>query len=143
MMAPPRRRVLGVLGVVALVFGLLVYRLVSLQVNPPTKYLDLAAAQRTQSVTLAASRGAIVDRNGADLALSVPQKTIVADPQRMTDVADAATLQTTLRHAAIGRSGPPPHAGWRVSRITVRGTRGRPRRKDNRCRSHWLGQATD
>ena len=33
-----------------------------------------------QTVTLAAERGDIFDRNGVDLALSVPQTTIVADP---------------------------------------------------------------
>ena len=45
----------------------------------------MGVGQRVQTVTLPAERGSIFDRNGVDLALSVPQTTIVADPHVIHD----------------------------------------------------------
>src|SRR5262245_15190701 len=55
-------------------------RLVDLQARDQTHLKALGVGQRVQTTTLPAERGAIFDRNGVDLALSVPQTTIVADP---------------------------------------------------------------
>lgn len=55
-------------------------RLVELQARDQTHLRSLGVGQRVRTVTLAAERGSIFDRNGVDLALSVPQTTIVADP---------------------------------------------------------------
>jgi cell division protein FtsI (penicillin-binding protein 3) len=85
-----RRRVLALLVFVVLCFSGLVARLVTLQVQPPDRLVEFGEQQRLRTIDLAASRGAIVDRNGSDLALSAPYKTIVADPQLMTDIPAAA-----------------------------------------------------
>ena len=41
--------------------------------------------QRTRTLTLSADRGSLVDRNGHDLALSLPQPTVLADPSQVDD----------------------------------------------------------
>ena len=56
----------------------------------PDRYLERGLAQRIHTVTLPAARGAIVDRNGVDLALSVPRQSVVANPGMIDDPAGAA-----------------------------------------------------
>ena len=54
---------------------------------------ELALGQRVRTIALPAERGSIFDRNGVDLAVSVPQTTISADPRVIDDpVAYAAKL---------------------------------------------------
>src|SRR5581483_8412281 len=60
---------------------------VQLQALSGSHYEQLALAQRLDKVTLPAERGSIFDRNGHDLALSVEQPTIWADPALVTDAA--------------------------------------------------------
>ena len=60
-------------------------RLVELQARDQSHLRSLGLGQRARTVTLAAERGSIFDRNGVDLALSVPQTTIVADPHVIHD----------------------------------------------------------
>jgi cell division protein FtsI/penicillin-binding protein 2 len=60
-------------------------RLVDLQARDQTHLRSLGLGQRVRTVTLAAERGSIFDRNGIDLAISVPQTTIVADPHVIRD----------------------------------------------------------
>ncbi len=47
-------------------------------------------SQRVSNVTLTAPRGAIFDRNGFELALSIPQTTLWADPRAVVDKAGTA-----------------------------------------------------
>lgn len=92
-----RSRLLAVLGVLALLFGVVVVRLASLQVVNPAPFEELSEAQRTRTERLAADRGAIVDRNGVPLALSLPQTSIFVDPKLVTDPAgEAARLADVL-----------------------------------------------
>ena len=70
--------------------ALVVVRLVDLQAVGTAHYAALARKQLIHPVTLSASRGAIFDRNGADLALSVPRPTIYADPSLVRDHAKTA-----------------------------------------------------
>src|SRR5262249_23644372 len=71
----------------------LIARLVGLQVSPSVRLISEGEKQRLKTIPLQASRGAIVDRNGADLAISVPQTTIAADTRSVVDPArDAARL---------------------------------------------------
>ncbi|MGZ4690128.1 MAG: penicillin-binding transpeptidase domain-containing protein [Acidimicrobiia bacterium] len=83
--APPRRRLITLLVLMSLALGVIVVRLVDVQAIEGHHYVALAEAQRVRKVSLAAERGSIFDRNGKDLALSVPQHTIYADPRQVTD----------------------------------------------------------
>ena len=65
----------------AIALGLIVVRLVDVQAIEGDHYEAMAEAQRVRTVSLPAERGSIFDRNGNDLALSVPQHTIYADPR--------------------------------------------------------------
>ena len=85
-----RRRV-GVTSAAVLVgFAVLAGRLVMLQGLAADRYVDFGETQRVRSITLPAERGAIFDRNGHDLALTVPQSTVTADPGAVTDPLGAA-----------------------------------------------------
>ncbi|HEX5587569.1 MAG TPA: penicillin-binding protein 2, partial [Acidimicrobiia bacterium] len=91
---PPIRLRLGALLVAMLVaFGAIGVRLFNLQARDQRELHSLALSQRVQTITLPAERGSIFDRNGADLAASVPQTTISADPRVIDDpIAYAAKL---------------------------------------------------
>ncbi|MEY2434394.1 MAG: hypothetical protein QOC92_4119, partial [Acidimicrobiaceae bacterium] len=73
------------LCVVVLLFVVVVLRLTQLQLLDGNRYAALGASQRVRPVVLAAERGAVFDRDGADLALSVPQHTVWADPRLVSD----------------------------------------------------------
>ncbi len=92
-----RRRLVAFLVVAVLGFCALGGRLVSLQVNPPAAATALSERQMVHHLTLPAARGAIFDRNGQELALSVRQSTVWANPRQVTDPAgEAATLAPML-----------------------------------------------
>jgi cell division protein FtsI (penicillin-binding protein 3) len=92
----PRRRLVGLLLVVVLAFGAVGYRLVHLQVLTDERYEAYGAEQRIRSVVLPADRGSIFDRNGHDLAVSIPQRTIWADPRLVEDHIGAAAALAPL-----------------------------------------------
>ncbi len=75
-----------------LAFGALGVRLFQLQARDQSQLTSLGEGQRLQTVELAASRGTIFDRNGVDLAVSVPQTTITADPRLIKDPAGYAAV---------------------------------------------------
>ncbi len=83
--------------VFVLVFGLVVLKQVDLQVLNPGRYNAWGLQQRMRTVALPAGRGSITDRNGEDLALSIPQTTIYADPATV-DPAVAAPALAPLLH---------------------------------------------
>ena len=62
-------------------------RLVDLQALGRERYAQLGLDQRVRKVQLAAERGSVFDRNGHDLAASVPQQTVWANPRVVTDPA--------------------------------------------------------
>ena len=71
---------------VCFVWGLvLVLRLIDLQVFDHEKYRNYADSQQIRKVEVQAPRGAIYDRNGEALAMSVQVDTIVVNPQRIPD----------------------------------------------------------
>jgi cell division protein FtsI (penicillin-binding protein 3) len=96
----------------ALVFVAIAGRLVSIQGISADHYLAVGLKQRLRTLSLPGQRGAIFDRTGQDLALSVPATTIWADPHLVADPqsegatlapllgVDAATLQSQLRSAS-------------------------------------------
>ena len=88
--ASPRRRLIGLL-VVMIVGALLVSaRLAQIQVVSADRYVAVGENQRVRKIAFAAERGAIFDRDGRDLALSVPRTTITANPRLVTDPLAAA-----------------------------------------------------
>lgn len=78
------------LGVAAFLFLALGGRLVDLQTIRSDRYVELAARQTVRTQTLPADRGAIYDRNGAELAVSIPVNTIYTDPRLVEDPAATA-----------------------------------------------------
>ncbi len=74
-------------------FAAIGVRLYDLQAREQPHLRSLALDQRVRTIDLPAERGSIFDRNGIDLAVSVPQTTISADPRVIDDpVAYAAKL---------------------------------------------------
>jgi cell division protein FtsI (penicillin-binding protein 3) len=111
----PRRRLAGALIVLLLCFAGITVRLVDLQAVGGQEYTSFGASQRFQQIALTADRGSIFDRNGNDLAVSIPQRTIWADPRLVEDPAattaaltgplgldPAASLELTTK---LGKSG--------------------------------------
>jgi cell division protein FtsI (penicillin-binding protein 3) len=75
-----------------LLFGIIVGRMAYLQVASKSDLYEFGEQQRIRSVKLSAERGSIFDRSGQDLALSVPQQTVWADPKMVADPFKAAAL---------------------------------------------------
>ena len=74
-----------------------VLRLTHVQAVSAAEYAQMGAVQRVRKITLAAERGSIFDRNGIDLALSVSQHTVWANPRVVDDPAGyAAKLAPVL-----------------------------------------------
>lgn len=83
--ADSRRRAVILLGVLALLFGVVGVQLVRVQVIGAERYVRHGEAQRVRGIELPAGRGSIFDRNDYDLAITIPQTTVVADPRLVTD----------------------------------------------------------
>ena len=93
----PGRRLLILLSLLMFALAGVVARLGVLQVRQAGAYVELGWDQRVRTVTLAADRGEIVDRNGAPLALSLEARDVYADPRYVTDpAAEAATIADVL-----------------------------------------------
>lgn len=77
----PRRRLLVALVVIALVMVGILVRVAFLQTAEAETLRSAATNQWTRTTTIAASRGTIFDRHGAELAMSVPAVTISINPK--------------------------------------------------------------
>jgi cell division protein FtsI (penicillin-binding protein 3) len=85
------------LVVLLLCFAAIVVRLVDVQALGGQEYTAFGASQRFQQIALPADRGSIFDRNGNDLAVSIPRRTIWADPRLIEDpAATVAALSPIL-----------------------------------------------
>ena len=84
------RRAMALLIILSLGLSAIVLRLTQVQAVSASQYEKLGAGQRIRKISLAAERGAIFDRNGVDLALSVNQQTVWANPKVVTDPAGYA-----------------------------------------------------
>ena len=78
------------LATVLALFAVTIARLVYVQTIGASEYVAYGVEQRIEPIELAGGRGAIYDRNGQDLAISIPQTTIAADPSIIEDPQDAA-----------------------------------------------------
>jgi cell division protein FtsI (penicillin-binding protein 3) len=81
----PQRRLVALLVLMVLALAAIFVRLVDVQAVEGDHYEAMAMAQRVRSVSLTAERGTIFDRDGNELALSVPQQTVYADPRVVKD----------------------------------------------------------
>ena len=72
-------------SVVALLLVGLGIRVGMLQTVWSSDYRDASVSQRTRVQTLRAERGSILDRNGQELALPIPTRTVFADPRSVID----------------------------------------------------------
>jgi hypothetical protein len=78
---------------IAMVLSLFAARLVQLQAIDPGAYAEMAAAEGSVQVTLPATRGEILDRDGVARARSLDGRMIVADPSLTREnAADMARL---------------------------------------------------
>ncbi|MGD8406603.1 MAG: penicillin-binding protein 2 [Anaerolineales bacterium] len=84
-----------VYGVVALVLGALLYRLVALQVIQGTDWLDQAVENYTATESIAPPRGIIYDRNGYILAGNIASYNVVITPANLPD--SEADIQNIYR----------------------------------------------
>ena len=81
----PRRRLLALFIGCSLLMLAVVGRVALLQTVDQHGLAAEGESQRLSNVTLTAPRGAIFDRNGFELALSIPQVTLWADPRAVVD----------------------------------------------------------
>lgn len=86
----PRRRIITLLVVVALAFVAVIARLTYVQALEADRYAAFGETQRVRKIALPAARGAIFDRRGRELALTVRQPTVWANPKLVTDPLGAA-----------------------------------------------------
>ena len=77
-------------GIAIVAFAALLVRVAVLPVADHAALRAYGQSQRVDVLTMPATRGALLDRNGAALALSLPQETVWADPTLVTDPAGAA-----------------------------------------------------
>ncbi len=91
-LASPTRRYFGLGVLLCFLLATTVGKLADLQVVNPARYRSAGVAQRTVHVALPAARGALLDRNGRDMAVSVPRSTVVVDPTQVKSVGREAAL---------------------------------------------------
>jgi len=84
------RRSIFVGMLMILISGVLVWRLVYFQILDPERYVAIGANQRMKTEEVVAQRGSILDRNGVDLALSVPRRSLIANTNYVKDPVQTA-----------------------------------------------------
>ena len=92
------RRLVAVFVISALLFLAVLARVTLLQTVQADELRTAGKSQRTTEQRLKAHRGTIFDRDGADLALSVPARTVTANPKLVLDpVGTVRTLTALLK----------------------------------------------
>ena len=95
-------RLVAVFVVFTLLFVAMGARLVIVQIVEAPRYKELAARQRERIVEFPARRGAILDRNGESLAISLGTSMVFTDPAHVTDpVGGAASLARVLKEDPV------------------------------------------
>jgi cell division protein FtsI (penicillin-binding protein 3) len=88
----------GFLLVLVVVFSAVAGRLVYIQGLSAGRYLSVGRSQRLRTIYIASERGSIFDRNGNELAVSVPQTTIWANPHQVSDPREEAQALAPVLH---------------------------------------------
>jgi cell division protein FtsI (penicillin-binding protein 3) len=91
------RRLAWLAAVILLWSAAVVCKLISIQVLQHQKYARLAVARQELIVEVPAPRGAILDRTGQPLALSVPSYSVVVNPLKI-GIASASDLLSRVLH---------------------------------------------
>ena len=94
----PLWRRLIVYGLIVAVIGLIISRLVNLQVVEPDSWMSQAVDNFTNEVSEPAARGIIYDRNGYVLARNIASYNVVITPASLPD--DAADIQRIYREVS-------------------------------------------
>src|ERR1700680_2407715 len=107
-MDPLARKRVNVLCRLAIVWAaLIVLRLVQLQVMQHDEYRKLALRQQERFIEIKAPRGAILDRYGQRLAMSLPVESVCIDPLRVPDLTVAADILSRVlpldRNEVVGQ----------------------------------------
>jgi cell division protein FtsI (penicillin-binding protein 3) len=92
----PRRRLIGLLVVLLVVLTALVFKVGRLQTSDGEALRAAGAEQWTRTVTLRADRGSIFDRNGEELAVSIPAYDISVNPKLISDPEGTLQMLTGL-----------------------------------------------
>ena len=79
-------------GLLALIFTLFAWRLIDLQVAQHDYFSLIAAEKHSIRIVIPAHRGRILDRNGEELAVNIPVRTITADGTHIRNPATLAAL---------------------------------------------------
>src|ERR1700722_1537461 len=82
--------------------ALILARLVQLQVIQHPKFAEMALEQQQKVEEIKAPRGAILDRYGQRLAMSLPAESVVVDPLRVPDLSVAADVLSKVLHLDAG-----------------------------------------
>lgn len=90
------RRLVAVFVIAALMFLAVLARITLLQTVEADELRAAGKSQRTTQQRLKAHRGTIFDRDGTDLALSVPARTITANPKLVLDPVGTVRTLTAL-----------------------------------------------
>ncbi|HEX5227285.1 MAG TPA: penicillin-binding protein [Bryobacteraceae bacterium] len=96
------KRVHVLVRVAFLWVALIAARLIQLQVIQHSKYAELARDQQQKHDEIKAPRGAILDRYGQRLAMSLPVESVVVDPLRVPDLSLAADVLSRILHLDQG-----------------------------------------
>ena len=99
---PPAGRLVALFVVLALAFAGVAARLILLQVREADDYRALAEEQRVRAIPLAAARGSILDRDGHELALSLPARAVFADPRLVEDPGATAHALAPILDVGVG-----------------------------------------
>lgn len=92
MAAPGRSRLVVLSLLVVLLAGLIGYRLYGLQVERSDEFRKRAAQQHRSTITVMDPRGAILDREGRELAVSIESQSLYAHPRRVAQPERVAEL---------------------------------------------------
>jgi len=93
-----QRRLIWLAGVVALWGAAIFWNLVNLEVIDHKEYVRIARRSQEIEIPLSAPRGAILDRGGQPLAMSVPTEKVTVNPLKVPDLQVASDLLALILH---------------------------------------------
>jgi cell division protein FtsI (penicillin-binding protein 3) len=91
-----RHRLVAMYVLITILLLMMLLRVGYLQTVGASEYREASVTQRTRVNVMQAERGSILDRNGFELALPVPARTIFADPREVVDPAGTARALATI-----------------------------------------------